>query len=133
CVFHGQAARLAGYAFAAPAPAVEPVCAGRRKASGVDDVNECVERLKNMGVELICGRRVRAIVAAFGVAALTLTGCTVGDGDGSGEAAKVEEAKPKPVANVKDGAEGWSVTEPVTVSIDDAKLDSVTMTNEAGK
>ena len=86
-----------------------------------------------MGVELIRGRRVRAIVAAFGVAALTLTGCTVGDGDGSGEAAQVEEAKPKPVANVKDGAEDWSVTEPVTVSIDDAKLDSVTMTNDEGK
>ncbi len=85
-----------------------------------------------MGVELIRGRRVRAIVAAFGVAALTLTGCTVGDGDGSGEAAQVEEAKPKPVANVKDGAEDWSVTEPVTVSIDDAKLDSVTMTNDEG-
>lgn len=85
-----------------------------------------------MGVELIRGRRIRAVVAAFGVAALTLTGCTVGDSGDAEETEKVEAAKPKPVANVEDGDDDWSVTEPVTVSIDDAKLDSVTMTNDEG-
>lgn len=91
-----------------------------------------MERLKKMGVELIRGRRIRAVVAAFGVAALTLTGCTVGDSGDAEETEKVEAAKPKPVANVEDGDDDWSVTEPVTVSIDDAKLDSVTMTNDEG-
>ena len=85
-----------------------------------------------MGVELIRGRRIRAVVAAFGVAALTLTGCTVGDSGDAEETEKAEAAKPKPVANVEDGDDDWSVTEPVTVSIDDAKLDSVTMTNDEG-
>lgn len=91
-----------------------------------------MERLKKMGVELIRGRRIRAVVAAFGVAALTLTGCTVGDSGDAEETEKAEAAKPKPVANVEDGDDDWSVTEPVTVSIDDAKLDSVTMTNDEG-
>lgn len=85
-----------------------------------------------MGVELIRGRRIRAVVAAFGVAALTLTGCTAGDSGDAEETEKVDAAKPKPVANVEDGDDDWSVTEPVTVSIDDAKLDSVTMTNDEG-
>ncbi|WJY99320.1 Putative L,D-transpeptidase LppS precursor [Corynebacterium hansenii] len=96
-------------------------------------MDECVERLKKMGVELIRGRRFRAAVAAFGVAALTLTGCTVGDAGGTGETNQVEQADPKPVANVKDGADDWSVTEPVKVTIDGAKLDSVKLTNEEGK
>lgn len=92
-----------------------------------------------MGVELkrrrgaFRGGRLRAAVAAVGVAALTLTGCTVGEGDGAEEAAQVEEANPKPVANVEDGAEDWSVLDPVTVEIDGAKLDSVEMTNDEGK
>ena len=92
-----------------------------------------------MGVELmhrrgaVRGGRLRAAVAAVGVAALGLTGCTVGEGDGAEEAAQVEEANPKPVANVEDGAEDWSVLDPVTVEIDGAKLDSVEMTNDEGK
>ena len=92
-----------------------------------------------MGVELkrrhgaFRGGRLRAAVAAVGVAALTLTGCTVGEGNGAEEAAQVEEANPKPVANVEDGAEDWSVLDPVTVEIDGAKLDSVEMTNDEGK
>lgn len=92
-----------------------------------------------MGVELkrrrgaFCGGRLRAAVAAVGVAALGLTGCTVGEGNGAEEAAQVEEANPKPVANVEDGAEDWSVLDPVTVEIDGAKLDSVEMTNDEGK
>ena len=92
-----------------------------------------------MGVELkrrhgaFRGGRLRAAVAAVGVAALGLTGCTVGEGDGAEEAAQVEEANPKPVANVEDGAEEWSVLDPVTVEIDGAKLDSVEMTNDEGK
>lgn len=92
-----------------------------------------------MGVELkrrrgaFRGGRLRAAVAAVGVAALTLTGCTVGEGNGAEEAAQVEEANPKPVANVEDGAEEWSVLDPVTVEIDGAKLDSVEMTNDEGK
>lgn len=92
-----------------------------------------------MGVELkrrrgaFRGGRLRAAVAAVGVAALGLTGCTVGEGDGAEEAAQVEEANPKPVANVEDGAEDWSVLDPVTVEIDGAKLDSVEMTNDEGK
>lgn len=92
-----------------------------------------------MGVELMRrrgafrGGRVRAAVAAVGVAALGLTGCTVGEGNGAEEAAQVEEANPKPVANVEDGAEDWSVLDPVTVEIDGAKLDSVEMTNDEGK
>lgn len=85
-----------------------------------------------MGAELIRGRRIRAVVAAFGVAALTLTGCTVGDSEGTDGPGKVQEDKPKPVANVKDGADDWSVLDPVTVTIDDAKLDSVTLTNDEG-
>ncbi|MBP2333237.1 lipoprotein-anchoring transpeptidase ErfK/SrfK [Corynebacterium freneyi] len=85
-----------------------------------------------MGAELIRGRRIRAVVAAFGVAALTLTGCTVGDSEGTDGSGKVQEDKPKPVANVKDGADDWSVLDPVTVTIDDAKLDSVTLTNDEG-
>ncbi|MEX3528958.1 L,D-transpeptidase [Corynebacterium xerosis] len=79
------------------------------------------------------GGRLRAAVAAVGVAALGLTGCTVGEGNGAEEAAQVEEANPKPVANVEDGAEDWSVLDPVTVEIDGAKLDSVEMTNDEGK
>ena len=81
-----------------------------------------------MGVELkrrrgaFRGGRLRAAVAAVGVAALGLTGCTVGEGNGAEEAAQVEEANPKPVANVEDGAEDWSVLDPVTVEIDGAKL-----------
>ncbi|KKO81954.1 hypothetical protein WU86_06280 [Corynebacterium xerosis] len=96
-----------------------------------------------MGVELkrrrgaFRGGRLRAAVAAVGVAALGLTGCTVGEGNGAEEAAQVEEANPKPVANVEDGvedgAEEWSVLDPVTVEIDGAKLDSVEMTNDEGK
>lgn len=92
-----------------------------------------------MGVELkrrrgaFRGGRLRAAVAAVGVAALGLTGCTVGEGNGAEEAAQVEEANPKPVANVEDGAEDWSVLDPVTVEIDGAKLDSVEMTNDEGK
>lgn len=92
-----------------------------------------------MGVELkrrrgaFRGGRLRAAVAAVGVAALTLTGCTVGEGNGAEEAAQVEEANPKPVANVEDGAEEWSVLDPVTVEIDGAKLDSVELTNDEGK
>ena len=92
-----------------------------------------------MGVELkrrrgaFRGGRLRAAVAAVGVAALGLTGCTVGEGDGAEEAAQVEEANPKPVANVEDGAEDWSVLDPVTVEIDGAKLDSVELTNDEGK
>lgn len=92
-----------------------------------------------MGVELmrrrgaVRGGRLRAAVAAVGVAALGLTGCTVGEGNGAEEAAQVEEANPKPVANVEDGAEDWSVLDPVTVEIDGAKLDSVEMTNDEGK
>lgn len=92
-----------------------------------------------MGVELMRrrgafrGGRLRAAVAAVGVAALGLTGCTVGEGNGAEEAAQVEEANPKPVANVEDGAEDWSVLDPVTVEIDGAKLDSVEMTNDEGK
>ena len=92
-----------------------------------------------MGVELMHrrgafrGGRLRAAVAAVGVAALGLTGCTVGEGNGAEEAAQVEEANPKPVANVEDGAEEWSVLDPVTVEIDGAKLDSVEMTNDEGK
>ena len=92
-----------------------------------------------MGVELkrrhgaFRGGRLRAAVAAVGVAALGLTGCTVGEGDGAEEAAQVEEANPKPVANVEDGAEEWSVLDPVTVEIDGAKLDSVELTNDEGK
>ncbi|MGV3115217.1 L,D-transpeptidase [Corynebacterium freneyi] len=85
-----------------------------------------------MGAELIRGRRIRAVVAAFGVAALTLTGCTVGDSEGTDGPGAVQEDKPKPVANVKDGADDWSVLDPVTVTIDDAKLDSVTLTNDEG-
>ncbi|QGS35889.1 L,D-transpeptidase family protein [Corynebacterium xerosis] len=79
------------------------------------------------------GGRLRAAVAAVGVAALGLTGCTVGEGDGAEEAAQIEEANPKPVSNVEDGAEDWSVLDPVTVEIDGAKLDSVEMTNDEGK
>ena len=92
-----------------------------------------------MGVELkrrrgaFRGGRLRAAVAAVCVAALGLTGCTVGEGNGAEEAAQVEEANPKPVANVEDGAEEWSVLDPVTVEIDGAKLDSVEMTNDEGK
>ena len=92
-----------------------------------------------MGVELkrrhgaFRGGRLRAAVAAVGVAALGLTGCTVGEGNGAEEAAQVEEANPKPVANVEDGAEEWSVLDPVTVEIDGAKLDSVELTNDEGK
>ena len=92
-----------------------------------------------MGVELkrrrgaFRGGRLRAAVAAVGVAALGLTGCTVGEGNGAEEAAQVEEANPKPVANVEDGAEDWSVLDPVTVEIDGAKLDSVELTNDEGK
>ncbi|AYJ32894.1 hypothetical protein D4R08_05860 [Corynebacterium xerosis] len=92
-----------------------------------------------MGVELkrrrgaFRGGRLRAAVAAVGVAALGLTGCTVGEGNGAEEAAQVEEANPKPVANVEDGAEDWPVLDPVTVEIDGAKLDSVEMTNDEGK
>ena len=92
-----------------------------------------------MGVELkrrrgaFRGGRLRAAVAAVGVAALGLTGCTEGEGNGAEEAAQVEEANPKPVANVEDGAEEWSVLDPVTVEIDGAKLDSVEMTNDEGK
>ena len=92
-----------------------------------------------MGVELkrrrgaFRGGRLRAAVAVVGVAALGLTGCTVGEGNGAEEAAQVEEANPKPVANVEDGAEDWSVLDPVTVEIDGAKLDSVEMTNDEGK
>lgn len=92
-----------------------------------------------MGVELkrrrgaFRGGRLRAAVAAVGVAALGLTGCTVGEGNGAEEAAQAEEANPKPVANVEDGAEEWSVLDPVTVEIDGAKLDSVEMTNDEGK
>ena len=92
-----------------------------------------------MGVELMRrggafrGGRLRAAVAAVGVAALGLTGCTVGEGNGAEEAAQVEEANPKPVANVEDGAEEWSVLDPVTVEIDGAKLDSVELTNDEGK
>lgn len=85
-----------------------------------------------MGAELIRGRRIRAVVAAFGVAALTLTGCTVGDSEGTDGPGAAQEDKPKPVANVKDGADDWSVLDPVTVTIDDAKLDSVTLTNDEG-
>lgn len=85
-----------------------------------------------MGAELIRGRRIRAVVAAFGVAALTLTGCTVGDSEGTDGPGAVQEDKPKSVANVKDGADDWSVLDPVTVTIDDAKLDSVTLTNDEG-
>ncbi len=72
----------------------------------------------------------------MGVVALGLAGCTVGESGEAGdpeEAAQVEQASPKPVANVEDGAEDWSVLDPVTVSIDDATLDEVTMTNEEGK
>ena len=92
-----------------------------------------------MGVELkrrhgaFRGGRLRAAVAAVGVAALGLTGCTEGEGNGAEEAAQVEEANPKPVANVEDGAEEWSVLDPVTVEIDGAKLDSVELTNDEGK
>ena len=92
-----------------------------------------------MGVELkrrrgaFRGGRLRAAVAAVCVAALGLTGCTVGEGNGAEEAAQVEEANPKPVANVEDGAEEWSVLDPVTVEIDGAKLDSVELTNDEGK
>ena len=92
-----------------------------------------------MGVELkrrhgaFRGGRLRAAVAAVGVAALGLTGCTVGEGDGAEEAAQIEEANPKPVSNVEDGAEDWSVLDPVTVEIDGAKLDSVELTNDEGK
>ena len=51
-----------------------------------------------MGVELkrrrgaFRGGRLRAAVAAVGVAALGLTGCTVGEGNGAEEAAQVEGA-----------------------------------------
>lgn len=78
------------------------------------------------------GRRFRAAVAAMGVAALGLSGCTIGDA-GGGDSAQVEEQHPKPVASVEDGAEDVSVTDPVKVTMKGGKLDSVTMTNEDGK
>ena len=79
--------------------------------------------------------RFKVAVAALAVAGLGLTGCTIGSGGNneSGEEAQVEEAAPMPVANFEDGDTGWSVLDPVVVSIDGEDLDEVSLTNDEGR
>ncbi len=76
-------------------------------------------------------RRAGAAVALMTVAMLGAA-CTVdGPGGSDGGAAQAEEVL-KPNFSVGDGDEGVSVLDPVTVSVEDGKLDKVVMTNEEG-
>ena len=75
--------------------------------------------------------RFAAVVASLGIVALGLTACS-DSGSSANESEEVQQ-----VADVtfgfEDGATGVSVTEPVTVSVENGEFSEVEMTNEDGK
>lgn len=84
---------------------------------------------------------VRSRMSRFGSAILALTavtallaGCTIG-GEGAAETSTTttKEAPEKPEISVKDGAEKVNPAEPVTIKVNKARLQEVTMTNQDGK
>lgn len=75
--------------------------------------------------------RFAAVVASLGVVALGITACS-DSGSSSNEAEAVQQAA-EVTYGFEDGATGVSVTEPVTVSVENGEFSEVEMTNEEGK
>lgn len=78
------------------------------------------------------GRRRAGAAAVLVTVAALAAGCTV-DGPAGQDKAAQEQEELKPHFSVADDAEGVSVLDPVSVSVEKGTLEKVSMTNEEGK